>query len=227
MDKENSTAQQRNALGAQRAHWERTFAAKSDRFGASSSEPAKYAANLFASNGVRRILELGGGQGRDAFGFAERGFQVHVLDYSQEAVNAIVAKAKQNALSDRLTAAVHDVREPLRLADDSLDACYSHMLYCMALTTSDLELLSREVWRALKPGGLNVYTVRHTNDADYGVGTHRGEDMYEDEGFIVHFFDRRKIEHLSDGFDILAIDKFEEGQLPRKLFCVTLRKQGG
>ena len=36
------------------------------------------------------------------------------------------------------------------------------MLYCMALTTSELEFLSKEILRALKPGGLNFYTVRNT-----------------------------------------------------------------
>ncbi len=50
--------------------------------------------------------------------------------------------------------------------------------------------------------------------------------MYEiSGGFIVHFFSREKVEHLAKGFDILSIDEFEEGMLPRKLFRVTLRKR--
>ncbi|NOY57944.1 MAG: SAM-dependent methyltransferase, partial [Calditrichaeota bacterium] len=95
----------------------------------------------------------------------------------------------------------------------------------MALTTPELESLSAQVRRVLKPGGLNIYTVRHKGDAHYGQGIHRGEDMYEMGGYIVHFFDEEKVKHLAKGYEIVEIDKFEEGGLPRKLFRVTLRKK--
>lgn len=97
----------------------------------------------------------------------------------------------------------------------------------MALTTSELEFLSDEVRRVLKPGGLNIYTVRHTGDPHYGTGIHRGEGMYEVDGFIVHFFSKEKVQHLAKGYEIVGVDEFEEGGLPRKLFRVTLRKKGG
>jgi hypothetical protein len=94
----------------------------------------------------------------------------------------------------------------------------------MALTTAELENLSREVRRVLSTGGICIYTVRHTGDAHYRTGIHRGEDMYEVGGFIVHFFDRRKVEYLAEGFEILGIDEFEEGAMPRRLFRVTMRR---
>ena len=80
-------------------------------------------------------------------------------------------------------------------------------------------------WTVLKPRGVNIYTVRNTHDPDYGTGIHRGEDMYEVGGFVVHFFSREKVMHLAKGYDIVSIDEFEEGRLPRKLFRVTLRKE--
>jgi len=95
----------------------------------------------------------------------------------------------------------------------------------MALTNAELQFLSDEVRRVLKPGGLNIYMVRHTGDAQYGKGIHRGEDMYEVGGFIVHFFGREKVELLAKGYETVSIDEFEEGSLPRKLFCVTIRKK--
>jgi hypothetical protein len=106
----------------------------------------------------------------------------------------------------------------------SFDAVYSHMLYCMALTTAELVALSGEIFNVLLPGGLNVLTVRTKQDAHYGTGIHRGEDMCEVGGFIVHFFDRAKVEAVSKGFDIVSVQEFEEGGLPRKLFLVTVRK---
>ena len=128
-------------------------------------------------------------------------------------------------LAKHITVKIHDVRKPLPFKDESFDGCFSHMLYCMAFTTKELVYLSSELHRVLKPGGINIYTVRHTGDADYKTGVHRGEDLYETGGFIVHFFSKEKIKQLSTGFEIVSIDSFEEGSFPRKLFRVTLRKK--
>ena len=211
-------------LDAQHRQWQEMFVRNPDMFGSEASDPARVAAEIFKKEGKTVILELGGGQGRDTIFFARNGFHLTVLDYSESAVRAIADKAQKFGLSGYITALQHDVRVALPFADESMDGCYSHMLYCMALTTSELEFLSREVRRVLRPGGLHIYTVRHTQDPHFGKGIHRGEDMYEVDGFIVHFFSKEKVERLAEGFEILGIDEFEEGELPRKLFLVTLRK---
>jgi SAM-dependent methyltransferase len=212
-------------LDAQQQHWQKTFVQKPEMFGSEPSQPARAAAELFEKDGKTKILELGGGQGRDTLFFARAGFHVHVLDYSESAVGAILEKAQQLGLTGSVTALRHDVRNPLPFDNESFDGCYSHMLYCMALTTAELEFLSAEVRRVLRPNGLHVYTVRHTRDPDYGTGTHRGEDLYEVDGFIVHFFNKEKVERLAKDYEILSVDEFEEGKLPRRLFRVTLRKR--
>ena len=221
----NTTTPDTAVLRAQQQHWDRMLAEHREMFGEAPSDPGRYAATMFQKDKAVHILELGGGQGRDTLFLARCGFQVTVLDYSKSSVEAIKAKAQEMALSDSVTVVQHDVREPLPFANDAFDGCYSHMLYCMALTTTELEALSAEVRRVLKPGGLNIYTVRTTNDAHYGTGIHRGEDMYEVGGFIVHFFNREKIERLAKGFTLAAVDELEEGTLPRKLYQVTLRKE--
>ena len=98
------------------------------------------------------------------------------------------------------------------------------MVYCMALSNSDLKNLNDEIFRILKPGGINIYTARHTGDGDYKNGIHRGEDLYENDGFIVHFFSKDKISSLLKGFKNLKIENFEEGNFPRKLFVVYNKK---
>src|SRR5674476_1416174 len=107
---------------------------------------------------------------------------------------------------------------------DSIDASYSHMLFCMALTTGELERLAGELFRVLRPGGLVVYTARTTADAHYGTGTPRGDDMYEHGGFIVHFFDQALIDHLAAGFELVDVTEFIEVDLPRRLARVTMRR---
>lgn len=215
----------REALDPQSEHWETTLSQHPDMFGLEPSAPARKAVELFNKEGVTSILELGAGQGRDAIFFARSGLRVHALDYTEAGVNAIRAKAEKLGLSHSITTLRHDVRNLLPSHDESFDACYSHMLFCMALTTSELEQLSREVHRVLRPGGLNVYTVRNTNDLHYGRGIHKWEDMYEVGGFVVQFFNREKVEHLARGYQVMDIEEFEEGELPRRLFRVTLRKE--
>ena len=212
-------------LDAQRRYWQEMLVSNPDMFGSEPSEPARITAELFKKEDINRILELGGGQGRDTLFFAGNGFQITVLDYSESAVKSIDDKARMLGLSGYITTLRHDAREPLPFDDETMDGCFSHMLYCMALTTSELDLLSREVRRVLRPNGLHIYTVRQTKDPHYGKGIHRGEDMYEYGGFIVHFFSREKVNRLAKGYEIVGIDEFEEGELPRKLFRVTLRKK--
>ena len=90
----------------------------------------------------------------------------------------------------------------------------------MALTKTEIEILNDEIHRILKPNGINIYTVRNTNDGDYKKGIHRGENLYENDGFIVHFFSKETIKSLSKGFKNKNIENFEEGDFPRKLYFV-------
>lgn len=213
-----------DVLNAQQQQWNRNFSERPEMFGDSSSDPAQKALELLKSESKTNVLELGGGQGRDTFLFARNGIHITMLDYSQVAVDMVNTKAQVSGLGDLVTAIRHDVREPLPFASGSFDATYSHMLYCMAITDEEVKRLAQEILRVLKPGGLNVFTVRHTGDPHFGTGIQRGEQMYEVGGFIVNFFDRAKVEQVSMGYEIVSIDEFEEGGMPRRLFRVTLRK---
>ncbi len=41
----------------------------------------------------------------------------------------------------------------------------------------------------------------------------------------MHFFDRELVDRLSDGFELLDITDFEEGELHRRLWQITQRKR--
>lgn len=212
-------------LNLQQSRWEKVFLKKAVFFDNEASFAARKALELFRTEGITEIIELGGGQGRDTLFFAQAGICVSVLDYSMNGINSIVQRAGALDLSGNVNAMTHDVRKGIPFPDESFSACYSHMLYCMAFTDPELEELSREVWRILKPGGFHLYTVRSREDPYYRVGKDRGEDRFEAKnGFIVHFFCREKVEHLAEGFEMISISTFEEGDLPRKLFMVLLKK---
>jgi SAM-dependent methyltransferase len=211
---------------AQRQHWQGTYAAHPGMYGEQPSAPAIHAAEIFRANGVKDVLELGPGHGRDSLYFARSGFTVHATDFSAVGLAQLSAAARTQRLDDRITTAVHDVREPLPLLDRSVDAVFAHMLLCMALSTRQIHDLVGEVRRVLRPGGTFVYTVRHTGDAHYGMGTPHGDDIFENDGFAVHFFPRDLVDILADGWTLTEVHAFEEGDLPRRLWRVTQTLRG-
>ena len=214
-----------NELDQQSQHWEKNFSNKPEMFGLEPSIPAKKALNFFKEKKINNIIELGAGLGRDSIFFAKNNIKIQALDYSSSGIKIINHKIKKNNLSNYISTKLFDVREKLPFKDNSIDACNSHMLYCMALTIDDLQKLNNEIHRILKPNGLNIYTVRHTNDGDYKNGKHIGEDLYENDGFIVHYFSEEKVNSLLNGFKNITLEKFEEGTFPRKLFFIVNEKK--
>ncbi len=194
-------------------------------FGLEPSIAATKSIKLFKEKNIKNIVELGAGLGRDTIFFAKNSINVQALDYSLNAIKIIKEKIEKGNLFNFVTTKIFDVREKLPFRDNSIDGFFSHMLYCMALSTKQIKNLNNEICRVLKPNGINIYTVRHNEDGDYKNGIHIGEDLYENDGFIVHFFSEEKIKDLSKGFNVIEIEKFEEGSFPRKLFRVVFKKK--
>ena len=212
-------------LDLQSQHWESNFSSKPEMFGFEPSYSAKKALEIFKKNNITNIIELGAGLGRDTIFFAQNGIYVHAIDYSLSATNTIKKRSKENNLADLIKVENYDIRKKLNCDNENFQACYSHMLFCMALTNQDLKDLNKEILRVLKKDGLNIYTVRNHTDGDFKKGTHRGEDMYEMNGFIVHYFSENKIKSLLDGFINISIENFDEGRFPRKLSLVINKKK--
>jgi SAM-dependent methyltransferase len=173
------------------------------------------------------MLELGCGQGRDALYFLRQGFRVTAMDYSCACLQDLRREAESKGIARDLVISEHDVRDRLPFADGSFDAVYSHMLFTMQLTEKELEVAFREVLRVLRPGGLNIYSVRNDHDPHFGKGKHMGEDMWQNPmGFVVHFFSEEKIRSMTFGAEVVLIEEFEDTSPPftKKLYEVVLRK---
>jgi len=237
-------AEQRGEAGApepggalaveQRRHWEATYTAHPGMYGDRPSAPADHAAGVFREVAARagatggpgarppEVLELGAGHGRDSRWFARQGFAVRAADFSPVGLAQLREAAERDGTAGRITTMTHDVREPLPLPDGSVDGVFAHMLLCMALTTPQIAALVGEVRRVLRPGGAFVWTVRHTGDAHYGAGTGHGDDIWEHGGFAVHYFSRALVDRLAEGWELVECHPFEEGELPRRLWRVTM-----
>ncbi len=208
----------------QSQHWEKSFSSKPEMFGIEPSHSAKIALENFKKNNIKRIIELGAGLGRDTIFFAKNSIKVTALDFSPTAIKIIRNKSNSLGLNDLIQVQKHDFREKFIFKNNSYEGCYSHMLYCMAFTNLEIENLNDEVCRILKKDAINIYTARNHLDADYKKGIHRGEDLYEMNGYIVHYFSDEKFKKLEKGFKNIRIDHFDEGIFPRKLSIVINQK---
>jgi SAM-dependent methyltransferase len=207
---------------AQQQHWDATYHAHPDMYGLAGSVPGRHALQVFRAHGVRQVVELGSGQGRDTLPFLRAGLDVIALDFSPTGLDAIAAHAA--GLEARLDARVHNVTEPLPLPDESADAVYSHMLLSMAFPTDTLIGIAAEIHRVLRPSGWHVFAVRHTGDPHFGGGIDHGDNIYEHGGFAVHYFDQALVDRFAVGMRFVDRFEFQEGDLPRELWCITLRK---
>ena len=214
----------KDILNQQSQHWETNFSNKPEMFGLEPSYPVKKALKIFKENNLTNVIELGAGLGRDSIYLGKNSINLTALDYSENGLKILDQKIKNENLSSSISTLKFDIRDNLPFENNSIDACYSHMLYCMAFTFDELIKLNNEIKRVLKPGGVNIYTARNTDDGDYKKGIHRGEDLYEIDGFIIHFFSEKTIQNLMNGYKNLSIEYFEEGSFPRKLFFVCNKK---
>ena len=89
------TTLHKKILDKQAQHWENYYITNSEMFGVSPSAAAIKAAETFNKEGITNILELGAGQGGDTLFFAQKGFHIQILDFSQTAVDNIIKEAKK------------------------------------------------------------------------------------------------------------------------------------
>ena len=104
-------------------------------FGLTQSLSAEKSLKLFKEKKIDKIVEIGAGLGRDSIFFAKNSINTIALDYSLSGIKVINQKIKKNNLSNFISTKLFDVRKKLPFEDNSIEACYSHMLYCMATTT--------------------------------------------------------------------------------------------
>ena len=212
-------------LNSQEEYWETNYTNKPKMFGLTPSFAAEEALKVFKKKNISSIVELGAGLGRDTIFFAKNNIKVEALDYSKTAVTSIKKKVKELNLSKFISAKVFDARKKLPFKKNTVQGIFSHMLYCMSLKNLEVQTLNNEILRVLEKGGINIYTVRNFEDGDYKNGVHIEDESYQNDGFIINFFSKKKIKDLLDGFININIDRFNEGDFPRKLFIVQNQKK--
>jgi SAM-dependent methyltransferase len=202
--------------------WDKIYSDDSAFFGEDPSDFAQKCYSYFKKYGVKRILELGCGQGRDTIFFASNGFDVYAIDASKVAIENINQKKGQKNIS--LDLRHFKARQALPYDSSYFDAVYSHMFYNMRFTDDELRSLFKESNRVLKNNGLLYFSVRSDKDVLYSKGKKIDNNIYEINGFQIRFFTRRQIQSfLEKYFEIKNIEESYEETV--NLYFVFCRKK--
>ena len=199
--------------------WNKVYSNDSSFFG---DEPSKFALmcyEAFVKHKVKKILELGCGQGRDALFFASKGLEVYAIDSSAVAIENLRIKTKELNLDINLKNI--NALEGLPFSNDYFDAVYSHMFYNISFNDSELKLLFSESKRVLKDNGLLSFSVRNDKDIMHKKGTKVTENIYDINGFQIRFFTKEDVKFfMNDNFKIKnIIEGYEEPASLYFVFC--------
>ncbi len=198
-------------------HWNSIYSENPSFFGDAPSLFCIRSAEILKTSGMKTVLELGPGQGRDTKYLLESGFSVIAADYSD-----ISCSQLRQRFGDKLTVVQKDLRKGLDMPANSFDACYSHMLFTMNFTDSEISKLASDIYNALVPGGLFLFSVRNTNDACFGKGENLHGNTWENNGFAVRYYTQEDIKKMFSNFELVRISEFNEGQ--KILFSVIMKK---
>jgi len=202
--------------------WDKVYSNNLAFFGEDPSDFAQKCYKDFKKYAVKRILELGCGQGRDTIFFASNGFDVHAIDSSKIAIGNIKQKIRGKNISLHLKH--FEASQALPFEAGYFDAVYSHMFYNMRFTDEELSYLFKESSRVLKNNGLLYFSVRSDKDVLYNKGKKIDNKIYEINGFQIRFFTKELIESfLANYFEINNIEEsYEE---PVNLYLVFCNKK--
>ena len=137
---------------------------------------AHFCLEKFFNQGVKNIVELGSGNGRDAIYFARHALNTIAIDQS-----IIAIAIEKEELDDSVSKYLHPRALNFVSEDyfhyDSIDIFYSRFTI-HAITKKDEEELLPKIYKALNKGGLFCVEARTTKDPLYGVGEYCGDNTY-------------------------------------------------
>lgn len=160
---------------------------------------------------VKKILDVGCGNGNHVHFFAKQGFEVYGIDISEEAINIAKDWMKKEGLTANLRAID---AEKLPFEDKFFDVIISHgvldhISFSKAKKTMD------EIKRVLKPNGYAFITLRSTEDCEFGRGEKTEKNTYilqkgYEKGLIQHYFNLEEIKELFSGFKIFDLNNYQD-----------------
>ena len=202
--------------------WDKVYSKDSAFFGEEPSNFSQLCYGDFKKHHVKKLLELGCGQGRDTLFFASHNLDIYAIDSSKVAIESLKQKIRKEKISIKLRQ--FDAKQGIPFGNKYFDAVYSHMFYNMHFTDVELRFLFRESSRVLKNNGLLFFSVRSDKDVLYDKGQKIDNNIYEINGFQIRFFTKEQIKSFLVNY--FEIKNIEEGyEVPVSLYLVLCYKK--
>ncbi|MDO9183244.1 MAG: class I SAM-dependent methyltransferase [Bacteriovorax sp.] len=148
---------------------------------------------------LKTILDLGCGSGQDAVFFAEHGFRVTAVDFSEAGLSSISGDIPN---LKKICSGINE----LKLKPNSFDVIYAHLSlhYFDDKTTTKI---FTNLFKALNNGGLIFVKCKSIDDSLYGLGEEVGRDIYYYKKQYRHFFSKDYMLEKLSSFKIIKIRK--------------------
>ena len=152
-----------------------------------------------------RILDIGCGQGQDSRFFAELGYDVTGVDFSNTGIEFAKKKSKGNKYKN-LTFDKVDISQKLPFPDSSFDVAYSHLAIHYFDDNKTKEIIG-EISRILKKGGVFACLVNSIHDPEYNTGEKIGDNYFLIRETKKHFFSKETLEDFLANFKTIVLDE--------------------
>lgn len=132
-----------------------------------SLEPNEFVVEYLSDLPAGKMLDLGGGEGRNALWFASRGWHVENSDFSAVAVTKFLQRAEREGLLELCTGTTVDATHPESCVTKPVDLAV--MAY-LQIPAADLAAAIATAAHSLLPGG-TFFGVWHAREnLEYGFG---------------------------------------------------------
>ncbi len=178
---------------------------KQNYFGTGPTKLALFAESLIKSKNIKKILDVGCGQGRDTFYFSHLGYDVHSIDISNNAIG-FVNRTKELLKLNSINAKVHDIEQPFDYPVESFDFIYSN-LALQFFEEAKLNNIFMNISKILKSNSSFLFSTKKEGDKYYQFGQKINEFAFEYKGITRYFYPQETIKKLlSNYFEILYFD---------------------
>jgi ubiquinone/menaquinone biosynthesis C-methylase UbiE len=189
--------------------WGRYFGERQELRGNLPSIAVVEAVPVFKERGVKKIIDIGCGIGKDSFFLEKQGFTVFALDASPEAIKFVKDRIERQGIKN-----VHPIvgdATAIDYPDGTFDAAVNHRVIDL-WKTHEIKNIVDEMERIVKEGGLVLVSMASVNSEIYkGKLNGAGKDIEPGtiyyKGLTFHFFSEEEVRNLFKNFNIISLEE--------------------